>query len=169
MRFFLQILLLSFLPAWGLAQDNPLVKQQADLFAQATFEGDYQTVIRYTYPRLVALSGGEEKMHQLITDRIETLKKQGALSFEGSVGMPGKFYQAGDELHCLLPEELVMTTSAGKYTGRTWLLGISGNDGKSWTFMDVGAMPHNVLLKLLPSYNNALVIPPPVKMEFSAN
>jgi hypothetical protein len=35
--------------------------------------------------------------------------------------------------------------------------------------MDVGAMPHNLLVKLLPSYNNALVIPPPEKMEFSAN
>nr|WP_294944732.1 hypothetical protein [uncultured Mucilaginibacter sp.] len=151
------------------AQDTVVVKRQAALFAHATFKADVERIIAGTYPKLTELSGGKEQMAQLITGRMEELKKQGIISFEGTVGTPGKFYKAGAELHCLLPEDIIIRTATGRYLSRSYLLGVSSDNGESWTFLDVGNMPADVLHALLPNFNEELKIPAPVKPEFLAN
>lgn len=163
------LIILLLLPFTLHAQDTIIIKRQANMIAAATFKGDFKTVIDYTYPALIELSGGRDQMQKLITDRIKDLKSQGIISFEGSVGSPGHIYKAGDELHCLLPEEIIFRTNAGRYLARSYMLGISKNNGKSWTFMDVGSMPADVLHRLLPNFNDDLKIPPPLKPEFLPN
>jgi hypothetical protein len=164
--FFILVLLIPFAT---FAQDTAVVKKQAKRFAVATFNGDFRTVIDLTYPKLVELSGGRDTMQKLITERIETLKKQGIMTFDGSVGSPGPFYKAGSQIHCLLPETIILRMFNGRYVGRSYLLAISDNKGKSWTFLDVGKMPADVLHKLLPNYNNDLIIPPSGKPMFFAD
>jgi hypothetical protein len=164
--FFILVLLIPFAT---FAQDTAVVKKQAKRFAVATFNGDFRTVIDLTYPKLVELSGGRDTMQKLITERIETLKKQGIMTFDGSVGSPSPFYKAGSQIHCLLPETIILRMFNGRYVGRSYLLAISDNEGKSWTFLDVGKMPADVLHKLLPNYNNELIIPPSGKPMFFAD
>lgn len=163
------ILFLSLLSFYTFAQDTVFLKKQAKRFAVATFNGDHQTIIALTYPGLVKLSGGPEQMQKLITEKIESLKKQGVMKFDGSIGSPGSFYKAGDQIHCLLPETLVLKTFNGRYIGRSYLLAVSNDKGKSWTFLDVGNMPADVLHRLLPNYNEDLVIPASGKPMFFAD
>jgi hypothetical protein len=157
MKYF-RLLFLLIIPFAARAQDTTVVKRQAALFAHATFRGDVKVII-----------AGKEQLAQLITERMDEQKKQGITGFEGSVGKPGKIYKAGDELLCLLPENIIMTTSVGRYRSRSYLLAVSDNNGESWTFLDVGKMPADILHRLLPNFNNELKIPPPVKAEFLAN
>jgi hypothetical protein len=166
----LRVLVLFLLPSLALhAQDTTVIKRQATLMAQATFKGDHKTIIAYTYPKLVELSGGPEQMQKLITERVDALKKQGILSFEGTIGSPGKFYEAGTETHCLLPEEIIIKTSYGRFLSRSYMLGVSNDKGKNWTFLDVGNMPPDVLHRLLPNLSAEIIIPPPAKPEFLGN
>jgi hypothetical protein len=160
------ILLFIALPYAAFAQDTTALKKQASRFANATFNSDHKLVIDLTYPKLVELSGGRDSMQKLIVERIASLKKQGVMSFEGSVGSPGPFIKAGTQIHCLLPETIMLNMFNGRYVTRSYLLAISDDKGKSWTFMDVGKMPVEVLHKLLPNYNNGLVIPTPGKPMF---
>jgi hypothetical protein len=166
---FVRVLFLLVLPFSLHAQDTATVKRQAALFAHATFKGDVAVIIAGTYPRLIELSGGKEQMRQLITERMEELKKQGITSFEGAVGTPGKMYKAGTQLHCLIPEQIILKTAAGRYLARSYLLAVSEDKGESWTFLDVGNMPVDILRRLLPNFNDELKIPAPVKPEFLAN
>lgn len=161
-----RFLLLLLLPVITYGQDTTVLKKQANLMAQATFNGNRDEIIKYTYPRLITLSGGEEKFRTLIAERIESLKRQGVTDFNGKVGSPGPFYQAGDEIHCLLPEQIIIQTNNARYLSRSYMLGISNDGGKNWTFLDVGNMPADVLLRILPNYNKALVIPEYVKPEY---
>ena len=158
---------LIFNTAW--AQDTVFLKKQARRFAIATFNGDHQTIIALTYPELVKLSGGPEQMQKLITEKIESLKKQGVMKFDGSIGSPSPFYKAGDQIHCLLPETLVLKTFNGRYVGRSYLLAVTKDKGKNWTFLDVGNMPADVLHRLLPTYNDELIIPASGKPMFFAD
>jgi hypothetical protein len=166
---FVRVLFLLVLPFSLHAQDTATVKRQAALFAHATFKGDVAIIIAGTYPKLIELSGGKEQMQQLITERMEELKKQGITSFEGTVGTPGKIYKAGMQLHCLIPEQIILKTAAGRYLARSYLLAVSEDKGESWTFLDVGNMPADILRRLLPNFNEELKIPAPVKPEFLAN
>jgi hypothetical protein len=163
------LLLFAALPFTASAQDTLFIKQQAARFAKASFYSDHETVINLTYPGLVTYSGGRDTMQKLITERIESLQKQGVISFDGYVDSPGPFYKAGNQLHCLIPETIILKMFNGRYVSRSYLLAISADAGKSWTFMDVGNMPNSVLHKLLPNYNDELVIPAPGKPMFFAN
>ncbi|WP_454801915.1 hypothetical protein [Mucilaginibacter phyllosphaerae] len=162
----LYILILLIAPSATVAQNAALVKKQAQRYATASFNGDYKTVIDLTYHKLVTLSGGREEMQKLITERIESLQKQGIIKFDGSVDAPGKFYKAGTHIHCLVPETVILKMFNGHYISRTYLLAISTDQGKSWSFMDVGNMPKDVLYKLLPDYNEDLIIPSSGKPMF---
>ena len=160
------LLLLVAISFTARAQDTVLLKKQAMAFARASFNNDHKTVLDLTYPGLIALSGGRDTLEKLITERIESLKKQGIISFNGSVVSPGPFYKAGSQIHCLIPEIIVMKMFNGRYVTRSYLLAVSDNNGKSWTFMDVGKMPGPVLHKLLPNFNDELLIPTPGKPMF---
>lgn len=156
-------------PLLAHSQDTTLIIRQANILARATFKGDAKTITIYTYPALVELTGGKEKFQQLITDRMAKLKYQGINKFDGIIGSPGKFLTAGNEIHCLLPEDIFLTTMAGRYKSKSYLLGISKDGGINWTFLDVGNMSPAILHQLLPNFNNDIVIPPPAKPEFLAN
>ncbi|MBL4677504.1 MAG: hypothetical protein JKY70_15070 [Mucilaginibacter sp.] len=148
------------------AQDTTMVKRLVNKFAKATFNGDAKTVLDFSYPGLIKLSGGREAMEKMITERIAELKGRGVMKFEGWVNTPGPFYNAGDQLHVLFPETVVMKMINGRYISHSHLLGISEDKGKSWTFMDVGNMPENVLKRLLPNFNPDLHIPAPTQPTF---
>jgi hypothetical protein len=166
--YFFTFILLTFaltLPA----QDTTVLKQQARRFAEASFKNDHQTVIELTYPALIELSGGPVMLQKLITDKIEALRKRGVKKFSGEVGSPGKFFKAGTQIHCLIPESIVLKVTGGHYTSRSYLLAVSNDKGKSWTFLDVGNMPADILHRLLPDYNNNLVIPSPSQPVYFAD
>jgi len=163
------ILFLFIIPLTVVAQDTTLVKKQATRFAKASFNGDYKTVIDLTYPKLVEYSGGRDTMQKLISSRIEGLKKQGVIAFDGYVDSPGKIHDAGGQLHCIIPEVITMKVFNGRYVNRTYLLAISDNNGKNWTFMDVGKMPLSLLQRLVPKYNLDLNIPTAGKPMFFAD
>lgn len=163
------LVLLLIIPFLSHGQDTTYLKQQAKRFANATFKNDYKTVIELTHPALIELTGGPEMMQKLISDKVEALRKRGVLKFDGSVGSPGKFYKAGEEIHCLLPESIVLKVANGHYTGRSYLLAITQDKGKTWRFLDVGNMPADVLQKLLPNFNSNLVIPPSGKPMYFAD
>ncbi len=170
MHFFKKyILLLFIIPLTAVAQDTTYLKKQAGRFARASFNGDYKTVIALTYPKLIEYSGGRDTMQKLITNRIEGLKKQGVIAFDGYVDAPGKLHDAGGQIHCLIPEVVTMKMFNGRYVNRTYLLAISDDNGKSWTFMDVGKMPLNLLQRLVPKYNLDLNIPTAGKPMFFAD
>jgi hypothetical protein len=163
------LFLILLLPLQLLAQDTTAFKKQAARFAAATFNGDHKTVIDLTYPALIELSGGREMMQKLITDKIESIRKRGITKFDGSVGSPGKFYKAGNQIHCLIPEYIIFKMPKGHYTGQSYLLGVSDDKGKHWKFLDVGNMPPTILHKLLPNFNNSLVIPESGKPVYFAD
>jgi hypothetical protein len=165
-KHFAYLVLFATIPFTASAQDTLVIKSLASRFAKASFNSDHKTVIDLTYPGLVAYSGGRDTMQKLITERIASLKKQGVISFDGSVGSPGPLYKAGNQLHCLIPETIIMKMFNGRYVTRSYLLGVSTDSGKSWTFMDVGNMPQTVLHTLLPDYNDDLVIPTSGKPMF---
>lgn len=163
------IIFLFLIPVWAFAQDTAAIKRQANRFAKASFNGDYKTVIDLTYPQLIAYSGGRDSLQKLMDERIAALKKQGVMTFSGSVGAPGPIIKAGTQLHCLVPETIVLQLFNGHYLTSTYLLALSDDKGKSWTFMDVGKMPAEVLQRLVPNYNADLRIPPAGKPLFFAD
>jgi hypothetical protein len=154
--------LLALVLSLGLyAQDTTVVKQQATAMAQALLHGDYKSAIDYCYPKLIYMAGGKEKMTAAIDSGMAQLKAQGITIESAIVGFPGKFYKAGTEIHCLLPETLRLKMPNGHAVTHSNLLGISNDGGKNWTFVDLNQGTIGSIHDLFPNFNPDLKIPDP--------
>src|SRR5207244_924679 len=114
MKKIFELILIGLLPLMLHAQNPALVKKQAMIMAQSMAEGDYKTLVNYTYPKAVEMAGGKEKMATMIAGAMQQMKAANVNFESATVGNPGKFYKAGKEIHCLLPETLVMSSPKGK-------------------------------------------------------
>jgi hypothetical protein len=162
MKLAFKIILLLVLPISLFAQDAAVVKRQANVVAKALLNSDFKTVIDHTYPKAVEIGGGKVKMLQMMSTSINQMKAQG-FSFEKiTIGQPGKFYKAGTQVHCLVPEQLIMKTSRGRMAASSNLLAVSNDQGKSWSFLDLNKGTINSIKTLFPNFNTNLVIPQPV-------
>lgn len=161
MRLAIKILLLLLLPAALFAQDTVSLKKQVNMVANALMDGDYNTLVKHIYPRFLQLSGGKEKVLQMLAKGNDQLKAMGGSVQSVSVGSPGKFYKAGNETHCLIPEYTRVKLGNGSIVNRGNLLAITSNKGKKWYFLDLNRNTIALLPKLFPNFNKELIIPRP--------
>ncbi|MFA6246707.1 MAG: hypothetical protein WC615_07185 [Mucilaginibacter sp.] len=161
MKLTLKIALLLILPATVFAQDPAVVKRQANVVAKALLNSDFKTVIAHTYPKAVNIGGGKEKMLQAMSSGINQMKAQGFAFEKVTIGQPGKFYKAGTEIHCLVPEQVIMKTARGRMAANSNLLAVSNDGGKNWSFLDMNQGTINSVKQLFPNFNSNLIIPKP--------
>ncbi|MBL4677505.1 MAG: hypothetical protein JKZ02_10125 [Erythrobacter sp.] len=163
MKLSLKLLILIIVPFAASAQNPDVVKKHAEIVANALVKGDYQTVVAHTYPKAVDIAGGKTKMLQMLSTGMSQMKQQGFAFEKVSIGTPGKFYKAGSEIHCLVPETIIMKMKEGRFQGNSNLLAVSADQGKSWTFLDLNNGSIKAVDQIFPHFNHSLVIPQPQK------
>jgi len=163
MKHLLKTILIALLPVFVYAQDTAVVKQQAQLIANASVKADYKIIADHTYPKIIESVGGKDKMAATVKQAYDIIKTQGISIEKVSIGSPGKFYKAGTEIHCLVPETTLLNSSNGKMLLNANLLAVSRDGGKFWYFLDINQSTYNIIPKLFPNFNKNLVIPEPTQ------
>jgi hypothetical protein len=159
MRLFLILLLALFFHCSFGQADPQKIKTQAELTAQALLKGDYETFIEFTYPKVIEMLGGKEKMMAMLKNGTMEMEQQG-IGFESvTIGTPSASVQAGEEIHCLVPQTIIMKIPNGKIKTETFLLAISPDNGGRWFFIDTSNLKMENVTKVLPNYNTDLIIP----------
>jgi hypothetical protein len=169
MKLTYKLLLILLIPVNLFAQSAAVVKKQANDLANAFVKGDYKTLVDHMYPKLVQQMGGKEKMVSMASASMAQVKAQGIVFESATIGEPGKFYKAGTEIHCLVPETIKMKLPNGHVTAKSNLLAVSADKGKTWTFLDLNKNTISNLPKLFPNFNHDLVIPEPTAPAMSNN
>jgi hypothetical protein len=156
-----RVLFILILPLSLLAQDTTVVKEQAEILAKAVVKGDYKILVDHMYPKLIQMMGGREKMLSMADTSMTKLKTQGIIFESATIGSPGKFYKAGAEIHCLVPETITIKLPSGHLVAQSNLLAVSSDGGKNWTFIDLNKNTIDEIPKIFPFFNNDLKIPEP--------
>ena len=151
------------MPATLFAQSTVSLKKQANIVAKAMVNGDYVTVVAYMHPKVLQSAGGKQKMLQMMTAGMQQMKAQGVSFQSATMGEPGKFYKAGTEIHCLIPDNIRMKTPNSSIVTHSNLLAISQDGGKNWTFLDLNRGTIASIPKLFPNFNKELKIPEPTE------
>ncbi|HET6542910.1 MAG TPA: hypothetical protein VFG46_20630 [Chryseolinea sp.] len=152
--------LLTFLTTLTFAQvDSDVIKKQAELTAKALLNDDYETLIKFTYPKVIELVGGRDKMISLIKKGKIEMGQQGISFDKVIIGKPSKTVIAGDEIHCLVPQTVYMKVPKGKLKSETQLLAVSRANGSNWFFIDAVSLNKDNIKRVLPNYNFDLVLP----------
>jgi hypothetical protein len=112
------------------------VKKLAQELGDATLKGDYAKVIDHTHGGIVELLGGKEKAVQFVEKGMKQLKAQGITFKAYQAGEPGEFVTEGSNTFVVVPTRFEMGFPGGKVIAKSYLLGISPDDGKTWKFVD---------------------------------
>lgn len=139
--------------------DFKKLKEQAEETAKATVEGKYEDIIKYTHPNLLSMMGGRDAMLNLLKTSMEEVGKQGISIESVTMGEPGSTVQAGDEIHCIMPQTLIMKFGDKRMRSDGNLLCISQDKGKNWFFLDMSGIDMSNIKTILPNYNFDLKFP----------
>lgn len=128
--------------------------------ADAFMTSDYKTLVRYTYPKVVQMMGGQKQMTEFLDKSISEMKEQGFSFKSVQIGLTDQRAKAGKEIHALVLQRLVMSVPGGSLTAPSYLLAISADGGKQWHFVDTAPLNDKAKLRaIFPQFNPALKIP----------
>jgi hypothetical protein len=145
------------------AQTDPrseLAKQKAEQLGKATVAGNFAVVIDMTFPKIVEMMGGREKAIGMVDATMKTMKEQGASILAFRIGDPSEIKAGGSDLFTVIPTEVDAKLPEGKMTGKSFLVGVSSDQGKTWFFADGAQLNEESMKTLFPKFPAALKLPP---------
>ena len=137
----------------------------------ALTSGNYARVADFTYPKVVEMMGGRDKMIETTRQIIEDMKTGGVAILSIEVSEPERVVTANDKLFAVVPQ--VVRMQGPKKTARSngFLIAVSEDAGKNWSFIDGAALhekpgqERETLAQILPDFPALLSLPkwePPV-------
>ena len=152
---------------------NDMIRSQAEKVVTSVFEGKYDTLIKYTHPRIIEIIGGKEAMLSMIKTQMKEFEKQDVTIDKIEIGdsIVSKIYK--NEYHALIPKIMTMSVQGQKIMMKSYLFGFSNKEGKNWTFLEADKLRSKTGSAVLPDFETDIEIPKkgqPILIEsFSEN
>lgn len=124
----------------------------------ATITGDFAKVVDLTYPKIVEAMGGRDKMLSSTEAVMKAMKAKGIELRSCTPSTPSDPVKSGSELFVVAPFVMDLKIPGGRLLQKTFVIGISGDTGKSWSFAN-GDLDRTILKQLVPSLPEALKLP----------
>jgi hypothetical protein len=161
------VLVLVHVPLLAGEEKTPkqVAKEKAEEINQALLKGEYGKVADLTHPNLVKMSGGRDMMIVAIEFGVKLLKDKGIDYLSTKTENPGDPVTAGTEMYIVVPFRLELKAPGGKITGKSFVIGVSNDRGKSWTFVN-GDVPAAQVKLILPNLPKGLKLPEREKAVF---
>ena len=160
-KIFISLLFAAYIvPAYSQNIDTNKLKAQATEMAESLMKEDYITLAKYTHPKVVEMMGGPENMAAIITNMLEEMKAKGFTFKAASVSLTPLKAKAGNQVHAIVTQTIVMGVPGGTVTSNSSLLAITDDNGEHWHFIDMAKLTDMDKIKaILPNYNPDLKIP----------
>lgn len=135
------------------------IKAEAEKMSSAFLKEDFSTVADYTSPVILTLIGGKERMIEGLKKSVGEMKLQG-MSFQAiSFDDPSGVVEYNKELQATIAQKTEIRYAGGKLTSTSVLIAISGDNGKSWKFIDISDKDTATIRKSIPNLSPSLYIP----------
>lgn len=156
-------ILLSFSSTAQVSQEDSVyldnVEKQGRIMAELLVAKDYKAFVKFTHPQVIKMLRGEEKMVEVLKESMETMEADGFSIVNCTISRPLKIIQFKTELQCTVPQTLEMKTPEGRMVTKSTLIGISGDKGANWVFIDTQGKELKILQARFPNLSPELVIP----------
>jgi hypothetical protein len=122
-----------------LASADPQTERIRKLAAEnsaALTSGNYARLVDLTYPKVVEMIGGRDKMIETLRRGSEDMKAHGSAILGTEVGEPKEVVTAGDKQFAIVPMTVRVQVPDGTLRSKGFLIAISEDRGKTWTFID---------------------------------
>ncbi len=138
--------------------------EQAQACANATVKGDFAKLADLTHPSVLKAIGGREAMIEKTSAAMDQMKQQGMSFDPPKVDAPKTLTRSGSTLFCVAPTAITIKAPTARIKMKSFLLGVSTDDGKTWKFLDGNPGEEN-LRKILPEIPKDMKLPEKTKPE----
>ncbi len=133
----------------------------AQAYLEAFVIQDFDTLSTMTYDNVVELAGGRD---YFVADQKAEFKQSNTqgLTYVSANIMEfdiEDIYTVGEELHAVIPHDVIITVDDKKYRSISYLLGISTNEGDKWKFINLKKYNLASLKLYVPSLPDSFNIP----------
>jgi hypothetical protein len=136
-----------------------IIKAAAEDSSHAFETGDFGKVIDSTYPKLIEMGGGREKVMIAMEGQFKEMRDSGMKIVAHTVGEPEPSVRAGTKLVAIVPTALKMEMRESIIEQKSFWLAVSTDEGKSWRFLDGSSLDADALKLLLPEAVGKIKLP----------
>jgi hypothetical protein len=141
------------------ADEKKAIQSQGQQMGNALIGEDYETYLKFTYPKVIEGLGGPAKMVEILkASRTEDNKIT-----QITVGEAVQIVSAGAEIQAIVPQTYIVEVKKDDKKGSLLvflnLIAISRDIGKTWTFLDTGDKDLKTLQNMMPNLSDELSIP----------
>jgi hypothetical protein len=134
------------------------IKKDAETMKKFLLNKDYPSFVKFTYPKLVEMAGGEQKMVETFEETMKQMEAAGTIILDVTFGEPTKVIKQGNELQCTIPQLTKLKMNENQLSQKSTLIAISENDGKTWYFINASSDDIHEMQKNLPNLSSELVL-----------
>ena len=152
----------------GLSENYPNLVAQAQEVNDAFGRRDFARMVDLTYPKVIEAAGGRDKMVSALAKGMKEMEAEGVVVLSSTAGAPTQIVHASGSIYAVLPTTLKVKAQDGVFQTESSMIGISSDNGATWTFIDAGGKDQNQLKNLLPDAASKLNLPAekqPVKIS----
>jgi hypothetical protein len=151
-----------------LASADPQTERIRGLAAEnsaALTSGNYPRLVELTYPKVVEMVGGRDKMIETLRRGSEDMKAHGSAILGAEVTEPKEVVTAGDKQFAIVPMTARVQVPDGTLRSKGFLIAVSEDRGKTWTFIDGAGLVREPgkekekLAQILPDFPPQLSLP----------
>ena len=159
------LVFVSLLSAAAPAQDQlgeeaaKSLQAQAEESGRAFIEGDFGRLADYTYPKLVEMIGGREKLVDFLRKSVEEMKADGFVPLSAASSAPTQVLRAGRQTYAVLPFKFRMRAPGQVLVSDSFMIAVSSDEGKNWKFLSGASVDEAKLRILLPDAAGKLKLP----------
>ena len=140
------------------AEVKKAAKAQAEAAQGALLKGDYDKFAGFTHPKILEAAGGRKKMIEKIAVETKKMNADGVAFKSVVIGDPSDPIKGTNGFYVAVPQALEITVPGGRLLTKGTLVGVSTDNGKTWTFADA-APGRDALRKFFPDLPDALMLP----------
>jgi hypothetical protein len=142
------------------AENYPSLAVQAKEVNDAFKRKDFARFMDLTYPKVIEVAGGREKMVATMNNELKQMESEGVFLLSSTSGAPTQFIHDSGSIYAVLPIILKVKAQDGIFQTEGSLIGISSDSGANWTFIDASGKDQSELKKLIPGIADKLNLPP---------
>ena len=125
-------------------------------------------MVDLTYPKVIAAAGGRDKMIAALAKGLKEMEAEGVVVLSSTAAAPRQIVHVSGWIYAVVPTTLKVKAQDGIFQTESSMIGLSSDNGASWTFIDAGGKDHTQLKNILPAPADKLELPAdkePVKIS----
>src|SRR5262245_11628491 len=115
--------------------DVQQLKQQAQELSDAMINDDYERAADLTYPELVKVMGGRTRFIATLARAKKETEGDRFRILSDTVGEPGAIQEVERKHYAIVPTTMRIKVPEGTLVGEAFMIAISVDGGRNWTFV----------------------------------